>query len=185
MTCIVGIEHGDGAVTLGADGCSTGGGTQRLRATPKVFVAHGIGYACAGSIRVHNIIEHDFTPPKHPKGMANESYLVCHFIEALRTRLTDLGALRKDNEVHAIPGTSLLIAYRGELYLVASDFQIHRTSTGHDAAGSGEDQALGSLATTDAIGGYSPRRRAEYALGAAAAHNWAVRPPFTILEVRA
>lgn len=186
MTCIVGIEHGDGIVTLGADSATTGGWTQVQRATPKVFIAHGIGYASAGSVRVHNIIEHDFIPPPYVDGLSVEAYLVCHVVESLRQRLMTLGALRKQEEVHGIADNSAyLIACRGELYEMCSDFQIRRDASGHAAGGSGEQLALGSLHTTGAPRHYSPATRALLALEAAAAHNSAVCGPFTILEVPA
>ncbi len=184
MTCVVGIEAGAGRVVLGADSASVSGATVLRSATAKAFTAHGIGYACAGSWRLINILRHSFVPPEHPEDCAPDEYLVVHWTAALRAHLTDVGALKKNSEVHGTNGGQALIAYRGGLYMLDSDFQIARDLPGYMAAGAGRDYALGSMATTATLG-LSAARRVALALEAAAEHNYAVRGPMVVVEVGA
>lgn len=184
MTCVVGIEAGAGRVVLGADSAGYSNGTIRRMATPKAFVAHGIGYAVTGSFRLINILSHSFVPPECPEDCSTDEYLVTHYTAALRDHLEEVGALKKSDDAHRTDNGSALIAYRGGLYLLDQNFQIIRTLPGYNAAGSGIDYALGSLATTATLG-LSAARRVSLALEAAAEHNFAVRGPMVVVEVKA
>lgn len=180
MTCVAGVTMPGGRVVLGADSASASGGTVMRSLTPKVFTAHGIGYAAAGSWRMINVLRHDFTPPPHPDECEDEAYLVIHWLAAFRARLGELGALRKKEEIEGTDDGIALISYRGGLYQMSQDFQVTRDLHDYSAAGSGRDYALGSLVTTAGLG-LSAERRVRLALAAAAEHNWAVREPFEII----
>jgi 20S proteasome alpha/beta subunit len=182
MTCVVAIEEPHGRVVLGADSATAGGSTVRRASTPKVFVTHGIGYACAGSWRLINILRYDFVPPDHPPGMDPDEYMVVRWVNDMRARLSALGVMRAEHEEETTGGGVALIGYRGRAYHFDTDFQITRALDGHMAHGSGRDYALGSLDTTARLG-IAAERRARLALTAAAELNWAVREPFTVLTV--
>jgi len=183
MTCIVGIEQPGGRVTLGADSAGSRNGTVIRIATPKVFETHGIGFAMTGSYRFINILQNGFRPPKRAKGMGHNAYMVS-LANALRACLAESGAIRKDDDAERTDHAAALIAYRGRLYEMGSDFSLIHTAEGYMAHGSGQEVALGSLHTTAQLG-LSARRRAELALAAAAEYVWSVKGPFNVIEVEA
>ena len=73
------------------------------------------------------------------------------------------------------------LGYKDKLYSVESDFQVGESLDNYAACGSGEDFALGSLATTEGLG-LSPEERIRVALQAASKFSVSVAPPYQIIN---
>jgi len=177
MTCIVGIEH-KGTVWMGGDSAGTNGRmNQTIRADKKVFVIKDILIGFCGSFRVGQLLRHKLEIPTHVQGISDAKFLVGDFIDSVKKCLADGSQeLPKDFE------GSFLVGYRGKLYHVQADFQVGMPEAGFDACGSGADLALGAMMASKKV--WSPKKRIQAALEAAALGNAAVRPPFTILQLK-
>jgi ATP-dependent protease HslVU (ClpYQ) peptidase subunit len=97
------------------------------------------------------------------------------FIDAVRECLKSYGWASKANESEQ--GGTFLVAYLGQLFQVASDYQVGRPLDGFAAVGCGDDIALGALFASAHLSG---RDRAELALRAAERFSAGVRAPFCI-----
>ncbi len=179
MTCIVGVETKDG-VWIGGDSATVAGWTLRITGRPKVYRVGEFVIGTSGSIRVSGLLRHAFAPPAVPDDPeALEHYLVTEFVPALRKTFGDGGVEEKDKEVVGMHESSFLVAVRGRLFKVGSDYQVNHTQAGYDAAGCGCDFALGALHALSESGLPAPSR-VRVALEAAQAHSIGVRAPFTI-----
>ena len=179
MTCVVGLlDKGD--VWMGADGVTSTDYIARKKRRKKICKRDGFVLAIAGSVRVSNLMQYAFEIPKHDADDSLEKYMYVDFIDALRTCLKTGGCAKKEDSVETIP-TSALITHQGRLFKLACDFQLNESLDNFDAAGSGEEVALGSLATSI---GRPPRERVMLALKAAARFIPAVGPPFSVMCLR-
>ena len=96
--------------------------------------------------------------------------------DAVRGCLKTGGYARKEHDAES--GGCFLVGYRGNLYLIGSDYQVGRPSPGYDAVGCGGDVALGALFASSG----PPSKRVKTALRAAASHNAGVRGPFKVVS---
>lgn len=174
MTCIVGLEH-DGGVTLGGDAAAVEGLRVTVRTDPKVFTVgddYLIGFE--DSFRMGQILRFRLRVPSQKCADPFE-HMATTFVDAVRKAFTAAGFARNDDGEES--GGSFLVAYRGRLYAVDSDYHVGHSAAGYESIGSGSEFALGSLGST--IG--PPERRVRLALTVAARHCAGVVPPFTIL----
>lgn len=180
MTCIVGLEQ-KGNVYLGGDRAATDGGLNRvLIKNPKVFLKGEIGFGVCGLPKVMDALEHAIELPEHTSG-DGKAYLVGQVIPAIRDGLKKLECTEEHNGQQYFHG-AMLIAYRGHLYNMESNFQLVEAAHGFDATGSGGEAALGSLRSTKKMS--DPRKRLLEALAVSAEHNAGVAPPFDIIVVK-
>lgn len=178
MTCIVGLVH-EGKVYLGGDSAGIGGYSLTIRDDEKVFRNGEFIMGFTSSFRMGQLLRFKFTPPYHKPGINNYEYMVSEFVEAVRTCLKDGGYARSENSEES--GGTFLVGYRGELYLIADDYQVGRPMLGFDAVGCGEDIAKGSLYSTKHI--TDPTERIYEALRASEQFSAGVRGPFKIISV--
>lgn len=176
MTAIVGLEH-KGKVYIGADSAGVSGYSITVRADEKVFTNGQFLMAFTSSFRMGQILRYKFTPPRQTKGQDDMEFMVCNFIDAVRKCFKVAGVLRTREEVES--GGTILIGYKGKLYCVENDFQVARSVAPYQAAGVGEDLALGALFATE---GMDPTKRVDLALRAAAFHNGGVIAPFKTMS---
>lgn len=187
MTAIVGVEH-RGKVIMGADAAATTGNYSFTQiATEKVWVSGIYIFGSCGSFRINQLLRYQMNIPQalpHDERDVDE-FMVTDFMDAAKQCLAEHGMVENHHNVDTIADDSdFLVGVRGRLYLVAMDFSVIRSATGYAATGSGYDLALGALyAVSNITNAPAPRTRVQLALEAAAAHNAAVAPPFTILEV--
>jgi ATP-dependent protease HslVU (ClpYQ) peptidase subunit len=185
MTCIVGLVKG-GTVWLGGDSAATNGHLDRtIIKDPKVFVRGEIGFGVCGSPKVMDALAHAIEMPVQIDG-DDRAFLVSVLIPAIRDGLVKLDAAGQDSSPFGGgPGITfegaVLLAYRGNLYRMESNFQLISGSEGYDSIGSGGALALGSLAATKKMG--NARKRVITALEAACG-NAGVAPPFVIVTVK-
>ena len=185
MTCIVGLIKGD-TVFLGGDSAATDGSLKRtIIKDPKVFVKGELGFGVCGSPKVMDALAHGMELPEQDGG-EDRSFLVSTLVPAIREGLVKLDAAGVDSGPFG--GGSgvtfegeMLVAYRGNLYKLQSNFQLIASANGYDATGSGGTLALGSLSATKKV--RNPRKRLLAALEASTA-NAGCAPPFVIVSVR-
>lgn len=100
----------------------------------------------AGDLRAVNILKHNFTPPA-PKKMDIEhldKFMVSRFIPKLKLCFEN-NFYGKDGE----HGSLLIVAIRGVVYEIGSDYDCIRDERGLYSIGSGSDFAIGALAALD------------------------------------
>lgn len=178
MTCVAAVIHpvkGNNHVWMCGDSAVTGESDIEVRQESKVFYCGSFLMGCAGSVRVHNLLQYRFQPPALETNIKN--YLVGPFTDTLRALLKDNGVARKSDE-QEWAWTELLIAYQGTLYVMQSDYQIGQVGDFY-AIGSGGPIAMGALYATR---GQRPMKRLTLALEAAQEYCNSVRGPFTWLK---
>lgn len=184
MTCIAGfVDHEKENVWIGADSAAVAGHRTLTRyAEPKVFRNGEFLIAYMGSFRFGHVLQHAFTPPKHLKKKSPIAYMITDFADAVREAMSEAGALRKKDDVVTLDGAAL-IGYRGNLFVLHTDFQVGSPMEGYAALGSGEDVANGALRVLRNANGIKPHERLTAVLEAAAAHVSTVCGPFRILPL--
>ena len=175
MTCIAGIVQ-DGKVWMGADSAAVCDHDFSLItiSARKVFHNGPFLIGLSGGIRAGQLLAHALDPPQCGPDDDIMAFMVTHFVDAVRVVLKDGGAARNKNEVEGLDGC-FLVGYRGRLFRVDEDYQVHETSHGFHACGCGELIALGSLYSSS---GRRPKQRIELALSAAESFSAGVRGPF-------
>lgn len=178
MTCIVGLKH-QGSVYIGGDSAGVAGLSISVRADQKVFRNGPYLMGFTTSFRMGQLLQHALTPPRPPDHKNLDGFMVTEFIDAVRDCLNVGGWMGKGQgeDDGREEGGTFLVAIRGELYAIESDFQIGRLTDGYAAVGCGQDLALGSLHTSTAL---KPERRVRAALAAAAHHSAGVAAPFVV-----
>lgn len=171
MSTIVGLIEGDD-VYIGADSrASTEDGQIRPIICDKIFRNGKYLVGFTGSVRGGQVLlPYYFRFPKHP-------YMLP---DAIREQLHNKGCLESSDSNTDSHGCNLLIAIQGRLYEILCDFQLNQISS-FTTIGSGSPFAFGSLYTTQYMKKeYSPEKRLELALNAAAEYDAATGPPFII-----
>ncbi|MFC9606078.1 hypothetical protein ACFTTN_21765 [Streptomyces niveus] len=173
MTAVVGLVHKH-RVYLGGDSAGVAGYQLTIRADPKVFLNGPYVMGFTSSFRMGQLLRHSLSAP-HPEGDLNQ-FMCTRFVDAVRTCLKDGGWARKDAEQEE--GGTFLVGIHGRLFTLDSDYQVAESADGYDAAGCGDQLALGSLHTTTARD-MKPHQRLTAALDAAAHHSAGVRGPYS------
>lgn len=186
MTAIVGLVDGDrvwlGADSLGVSGCL---GTPRPPEIAKIGRVGEMLIGHSGDVRPAQIALHLLEIPEHPDGLGVVPYLVRHFVPALRGAFSAHGQPTDRPPDQGGPNWSLVLGYRGGLYVVECDFNVTTSARGYYASGCGREFALGSLHTTRPYGDrfYGAETRVRLALEAAAELDVYVAAPFVIESV--
>ncbi len=186
MTCIVGIEE-NGKVYMGGDSAATAGYDTTILDESKVFIIPGDGQSClkgdfligcSGSSRAAQLLRHRLSPP-----ISNTTdeyrYLVTSFIDSVRDCLKIGGHAEKKSEQESTE-VDFLLGWRGKLWRICTDYQVHRRTIQFQATGSGYAYALGAMHVTT---GKPPRERIDLALRASEEFNAGVRGPFTVMDI--
>lgn len=178
MTCIVGlVDNTD--VYIGGDSAATGGNTQVTLASPKVFRNGEFLIGVSGSIRMLQVLQHVFSPPKPEEDEDILTYMIAKFVPAMRTCFTNNGYGTVNNG-EAGMDSQFIVGYRGRLFTIYQDYQVTEVVDGYSAVGSGGEFARGSLHTTTFNGVVNPEARITAALDAASYFDAYVRPPYKI-----
>lgn len=150
MTTIVAIQ-GQGWAVLGAERrASDEDGFTSVMHCPKIFKNGPALIAGAGSVRGLNIIEHGWSAPSFGTTKTVEQYLTRKFIPSLRKAFIEAGYDMKSDKDVAEQDNDLIVAIRGRLFSIASDYSWDSCSKGLYKAGSGGKYAMGALAVLDA-----------------------------------
>ncbi len=180
MTCIVGVKTGD-ECWMGADSAAADGWEVRAVKQPKLFWLDSgrftIGYTT--SFRMGQILQYHLQIPlqEEPQNAQNDfAYMVRVFVRAVRDCLRGHGFTKIENSQEE--GGTFLVAYRGDIYEICSDFQVYQSADNLYAIGCGAGYALGAMYTLDP----PPQERCKVGLKAAAHFSGAVIKPFVVLE---
>jgi ATP-dependent protease HslVU (ClpYQ) peptidase subunit len=178
VTCIVGLEH-DGKVLIGGDSAGTNGWHLTVRADEKVFRTGPFVMGFASSFRVSQLLRYKLEPPTPPRASARlQRYMATDFVDACRDVLKQGGVAKVENGVEWAD-SSFLVGVNGHLFQVMCDFQVRRSRESFDAAGCGDEVALGAMFSTPKL---APRARVLNALRAAAFYSAAVCGPFVVRQ---
>lgn len=181
MTCIVGLEHDNGMVSIGGDSAGVNSWLQiRIRVDEKVFINGPMIFGFTSSFRMGQLLRYSLSIPEQLPSQTDDYKFMCTaFIDAVRKCLKDGGyAKTKDGEES---GGTFLVGYKGKLYRVDDDFQVGRTVRNFEACGCGMDFALGAMVSTMGQP-MSAEDRITRALEAAAQFSAGVAPPFLVLS---
>lgn len=179
MTVVVGVIDG-GQVHLGADSAATGRASQNIRLDSKVFRNGPYVMGFTGSYRMGQLLNYKLRILETPDEADLHRFMATTFIDAVRQTLKDGGyATEKDGEER---GGNFIVGVAGNLFEIQSDYQVSHQHGDFTAVGSGEDLALGSLAST---GGQLVSSRIDQALSAACRFNSTCREPFVYASTRA
>jgi ATP-dependent protease HslVU (ClpYQ) peptidase subunit len=180
MTCVIALKLGNGRVLMGADSAGVAGHSLMTRVDPKIYKVGKMLIGFTTSFRMGQLLRYGLTPPKHHDDVPIERYMATEFVDAVRTCLKSGGYAKKENEVEQA-GT-FLVAYRGRIFQIESDYQVGEANDPFAAVGCGSDIALGSLYTSSAVT-HDPMERVTAALDAAARFSAGVRGPFVFEEL--
>lgn len=188
MTCIVGLELGDGRVLFGADSMACGGGFYTTCTDAKIWRGPGYLLGGAGSSRLIDKLKFGTVLPRGPAaGSIVEAWLVNKFLPVAQpaARSVMRGGGDDDSDSDFV---GLMVGVNGQVFLVdVLDGDIERSVHGFHALGSGSEVALGALFATARLEGFmpDPKDRLELALEASAARCIGVGAPFLFLEGKA
>ena len=118
--------------------------------------------------------------PRIPRASDLERWACVEFIDAVRKCLTDGAWLKKESE--RVEGGACLVAVRGRLFVMQSDFSMGEVRGRYTAHGCGRDLVYGALHATEHLK-WKPKARLIAGLKAAAQFSAGVAPPFRILKV--
>jgi ATP-dependent protease HslVU (ClpYQ) peptidase subunit len=176
MTCVVALRH-ENKIYMGCDSAGVGGYSRSNRLDPKIYRVGEMLIGFTTSFRMGQLLGYSLTPPKHHADVPIENYMTTSFIDSVRACLKGGGWAEKDKDQER--GGTFLVAYRGRIFEIESDYQVGERKEPYSAVGCGFDLALGSLFTSQSEQvPWGPRERVETALMAAAAFSAGVYPPF-------
>lgn len=184
MTIIVGTIQ-DGTVILGADSASSTADMVQLKAQSKVFRKGAMLIGIAGNPRAGQLLNHTFEPPPHPDHLDALAYLVGPWMNEVRDCFKAHGFSRSREGQETNAGFSMLLGYRGRLFVVYDDFQVFESVLSYQAIGSGRAYALGALMVLQYCTALTPAERVQTALTVAAGFNPYCAGPFHLLTLAA
>lgn len=150
MTTIIGIQ-GKGWGLIAADSLIVDNG-QKFIATnmDKVVESGEYVFAFAGDGISGDIARYSWTPPKVPKIVNMDKFMMTDVMPSLKQAYVDYGydPAPKNSEglINPDAGFDALISIRGHIYQIDNDFAWVRDDRGIYGIGSGGSYALGSLA---------------------------------------
>lgn len=182
MTVIVALVE-DGNTWIGGDTAGThlDNWLQQTGLESKVWRNGEVVFGGCGSFRIMQLLRHKMILPAVPEDGDEMEYLVGDFMDAVRAALAEGGALSvwDEDETEGMDESGYIVAVRGRIFEVYSDFGVGEFEDGFCAIGCGKQFALGSLRST--IG--KPKQRLKAALDAAEHFSAGVRGPMTIVKM--
>lgn len=142
MTCIIGLIEGN-TMYMGGDSAYVSGWHIRAGA-PKVIRLGEMLIGVSGYPRAMQIVRYHLTVPAHPDDLDTESYMVTCFVPALREAFKEHGFAEVQYNQENYDST-LMVAYRGRLFEIESNFQLSYYREPYAAIGSGQSYALAAM----------------------------------------
>ena len=177
MTCIVAIKQ-SGKVFMGADSAGVGGLSLDICKNPKIYRNGPFILGFTSSFRMGQLLGYSLQVPKQKKDEPIENFMAVTFINAVRDCLKAGGFSKKENEVET--GGTFIVGYKGRIFVIFDDFQVHEPTQSFTSVGCGDHIAKGSLFSTKHLNPYS---RIKTALRAAESFSAGVRKPFIVEEL--
>ena len=184
MTLIVGLADG-GHVYMGTDSAEAGVDNLSVRRDPQIVWKGSFFFGVPGSYRLENLVRYSLVAPASAPGADLRQLLVDEVAAPLRKWAME-GAFSPTVRAKA-KGTGdpdyrefealMLVGHQGRLFTIGADGQVVESLDGYDAAGTGDEPALGTLRATRS---QSPELRVFAALHASEYLTGAVRAPFQV-----
>lgn len=181
MTCIVGFAK-EGKVYIGGDSAGVSGLSISIRSDEKVFRIGPFIMGFTSSFRMGQLLRYCFDCPAHPEGVDDMTYMVRHFIPAVKTCFKEGGYGTISSETKKPAGDEggrFMVGYNGNLYVIHGDFQVGKITDNIASVGCGDEVALGAMYGLSHL---YPRERILKALEITTHLNAGVRPPFIVEE---
>jgi ATP-dependent protease HslVU (ClpYQ) peptidase subunit len=128
---------------MGGDSAGVAGYSISARGDPKVFINGDYMIGFTTSFRMGQLLRYKLEPSPCPKRMDLERHMSTTFIDEVRKCFSDNGVMKTDNGEESC-GT-FLVATKGRIFVVESDFQVGWNRVPYDAVGCGKDLALGVM----------------------------------------
>lgn len=185
MSVVVAIKE-NGKVFIGADSQVTKGGTRTTLKNPnnykvwKVMGADNCLIGHVGNLRDANVVRLMsglVTDYNIYKNHIDYEFVVKKVVPDVVDELKNYGNVKDEKFVDFLD-SSFLFAYKDQLYVIGRDRSVIEVDD-YVAIGSGEDQAIGSLLSTE---GDSPRERIVKAIKASAAADIYVDYPIILTD---
>jgi 20S proteasome alpha/beta subunit len=181
MTCIVGLVDKDGVV-IGGDSAGSNMRTIVTREDVKVFRRGEFLIGYTTSFRMGQLLQYELIVPTQHQEKTDHEYMATDFIDAVRACFKTGGFATVSDNVET--GGTFLVAYKGSLYEVDSDFQVGICRDGYATCGCGYQTAIGAVHVLTQL--IHPKPSTEdivrIALETSEYHNIGVRGPFVILR---
>ena len=171
MSVVVAIKDG-GKIYLGADYQVTKGGTRKTLKNPnnykiwKVIGTENCLMGHVGYLRDANIVrlmDRLVTEYSVYKNYVDYEYVVKNIVPNIVDELKSYGMIKDDKFVDSI-NSEFIFAFKDQLFVIGMDRSVIEVND-YVAIGSGEDQAVGSLLSTE---GLDPKERIVRAIKASA-----------------
>lgn len=136
----------NGRVHMAADSAMSDDSMIHVAREPKIFAWKNYLFGVTGSIRVLNIVHALFEPPGNTRG-DDYFYVVSDLTGALR-KLFDREGVELEGDASADSSKhdfSMLIGYKGRVFVVDDSFQVTEPVSYYFAIGGGADYAMGAL----------------------------------------
>jgi ATP-dependent protease HslVU (ClpYQ) peptidase subunit len=140
----------------------------------------GLLYGFAGSFRMGQVLRYKFDAPALLDDENVDEYMRTYFIDKVRECFEENGVLCQSEDGYALGG-HFLVALKGRLFEIETDFQVGELTYDYAALGSGREVAMGALHALEIVA-MPAHEKVQRALAAAAEFKPDVRGPFTILE---
>lgn len=176
MTCIIGLETND-SVVVGSDSFLGNTSVKYQLDRPKWFFREpDLLVAYAGDIIAAQLMELIPKFAKQRRTEDDQAYLQREVVGAIRA----VHKLQWEKDRNA--DFELLIAYRGKLYTLMSNYGLYRNMHKYAAIGAGEDIAIGVMAGLE-LSKLKPKEKVLKALALTKRHSPLVSEPFFTIEV--
>lgn len=187
MTCIVAYTDVTGRTWMGGDSGSFSGWDTTTISTGKVDRKGEFLMGYTGDSRGANLLRYAFTPPEiGGQDVDLMGYMVTHFVDKLRECFKGAGFATIAESKEGTPDGGLLVAVRGQIFVVYSDYSITGDTRPYHAIGGGAGYATGALWAALQCGPNRLKRDSEglvrLAVEAAIEHNAGVRGPILVLS---
>ena len=182
MTCIVGLVH-DGKIYMGGDGQYLAGWRKIRSSNPKIFRLGDMLIGTERSQRVSDIVQYalDLDDDLWDDPTI---YLLVEFIPKLQECLKAHGSMLSKEGIDEMDAT-IMIGYKGHLFIIAEDFSLSQIGSAYEAIGGGAKYAVGYLYATDDIVSIGPEQAIENAISCASHFSASCGGPITILDIEA
>lgn len=187
MSVVVAIKD-NGRVYIGADSQVTKGGTRTTLRNPNNYKVWRVGdapnclMASVGTLRDANVVrlmEDLVTDYNVYRDEIDYKFVVRKIVPSIVNELKSYGFLKDEQYVESLD-SSFLFAFQDKLYKIGFDCSVVEVSD-FAAIGSGANEALGSLLSTDKL---PPKERIVRAIKASAANDIYVDYPIILVDTK-
>lgn len=180
-TCVVAIKRKDtGDICMAGDSAGSSGWKTATFKDEKVFKKGSFLYGYTSSYRMGQLLQYELSEPDVGEHQDISTYMRTTYIDAVRECFKGAGYASVDSNKES--GGIFMVAFRGRLFVVESNFQVLEPDYPYYAIGCGQETALGALRVIErkGIGGIEDCLR--MVLATAEEFSGGVRRPFHMIS---